>query len=54
MTMAISTPGRRPSRMERWMARKLDPRPESRMPRRTGVEVGVDGWGAFRRKDLRG
>jgi hypothetical protein len=33
-TMAISVWGRRPSAMAWWMARKLEPRPESRMPRR--------------------
>ena len=35
-TMAISTSGRRPSRMDSAMARKLEPRPERRIPSRRG------------------
>ena len=39
ITTAISTPFRRPARIDSAMARKLEPRPESRMPRRVGREL---------------
>ena len=41
MTTAISTPGRRPSRMDRAMARKFDPRPVLmiRFPNQSDSEV---------------
>ncbi len=38
MTRPISTPGRRPERMDSAIARKLEPRPERRTPRRVGRE----------------
>ncbi len=42
ITTAISTPFSRPARIDSAMARKLEPRPESRMPRRVGREACKD------------
>ena len=40
ITTAISAPFSRPARIDSAMARKLEPRPESRMPRRDDLAFG--------------